>query len=158
MQIAAVATEAPGPEVGRFQRAELDQIGLLVEAVIEDLLDAAVGRRAEVQSPATGGFEPLGAVALTQAQQALRGAQVIEDAVAEQAFDYRTAGGPDALGLLQTPLRVAHHEGHGIGRHMFGDGGFGAGLEQPRMHGDELVIAVDTQRTRGDLQPQLLPD
>ena len=29
--IVAVATEAPGAEVGRFQRGELGQLGLLVE-------------------------------------------------------------------------------------------------------------------------------
>ncbi len=69
MQIAAVATEAPSSEVGRFQRADLEQLGLLVKAVLEDLLNGAVARRAEVQRPATGGFKPKSTCALSAGEK-----------------------------------------------------------------------------------------
>src|SRR5260370_20263804 len=156
--IGAVAAEAPGAEVGCFQRGELGQLGLQVEAIGENLLDAAVGRGAEVQRPGAGGLESFAAQALAQAQQPLRGAQGIEDAVAEQTFDHRAASRPDQGGCLQADLLAAHQQGHCTRGQVFVDGGSGAGLEQPGMHGDELVVAVDAHRTGSDFQPQLLPD
>ena len=73
-QIGRITAEAPAAQVGRFQFGALDKIALLVEPVVEDLLDAAVGRRAEVQCARARGLESLRPEALTQAQQALRGA------------------------------------------------------------------------------------
>ena len=142
-RVAGFTAKAPAAEVGRFQFGEFDQVMLLVESCLEDLLDGAIGRRAEVQCPTASGFEPLAPEALTQSQHTLRGPQVIEDTIAKQRLYQRSTGRADDRGLRQTPLRIAHQERHRIGRQVVLHGGLGAGLEQPGMHGDEFMVAVD---------------
>ena len=56
--------------------AELDLLaGALVEAVVEDGLDAAVAVRAERHGPARGGLQAVFAVAVGQAQDAEAGTE-----------------------------------------------------------------------------------
>ena len=86
----------------------------------------------------------------------MRGAQVIEHAFAEHAFDHGPAGRTDGSRLRQAPLRIAHEIRLGIRRQVVLHRGALAGLEQPRMDGDQLVVVIDAQRARSDLEPEFL--
>jgi len=150
------AAEAAAAEVGRFQHGRREQIGLLVEPVLENLLDRARGRRAEVQRQAKGGVEPTAAVLVAKTQQSLHRAQVIQHAVRQQALNHGQASWPGRLGLGQAPLRIAHEVRLGIGRQVIIDGGSVAPLEQARMHCDQFVFKINAHGVRGDLQPKRL--
>lgn len=109
------AIEAPAAAVGGFQFKDLEQIGLLVQTLTEDLLHRPILGCAEAQCASTGGFKSTAAVFVTQTDHALSRPQVVEDAVAKQTLDQRQTGGADALGLCQTPLWIAHQIGLRIG-------------------------------------------
>ena len=96
------AIKAPAAAIGRLQFEDIEQIGLLVQTLTEDLLDRPILGRTEAQCARTGGFKSTAAVCVAQTHHRRSRPQVDEDAVAKQALDERQAGGADALGLCQT--------------------------------------------------------
>ena len=56
-QIGGVTTEARAAAIGGVEFDDLEQIGLLIESLLENLLDGAIAGDAEFQRPGTGGFE-----------------------------------------------------------------------------------------------------
>lgn len=142
-QVAGVAAESSATKVGGFQLDGLDQIGLLVQTLTEYLLHRAVPGCAKCEGASTGGFESATTILVAQANDALRGAQVIQNAICEEDLHERQTGRTDALGLRQAPLWIAHQVGLRIGREVIVNSRFIAALEQPRMDRDEFMIAVD---------------
>src|ERR1035437_6675010 len=147
------ATESPAAAVGCFQFDDLDQIGLLIQTQTQNSLHSTILGCPERYGARAGGFESTPAVLIAQADHALCRPQVIEDAVAKQNLDERQAGGADALGLCQTPLRITHQIGLRVGRQMVSDARSVAALEQTRMNGNEFVIAINANRMCCDLDP-----
>ena len=78
----------------------LGGFGLLVEAVAQDGLDAAVAMGAEDERAPAGGFQAFFAVALAQAQDPEAGAVALLGmlAFAQHRRDQRAGGRPDGLG------------------------------------------------------------
>ena len=103
-EIVGIAAEAPGAAVGRLQFGRLGQIGLLIQSLCQNLLDGAVLWGAEGQRPRARRLEPGSAVLIPQPDQALSGAQLLEDDAFRRqaqtllaAFGPRLAQAPDAL-------------------------------------------------------------
>src|SRR5665213_176795 len=115
-EVAGIAVESASTPVWRLEFCSLDQVGLLVQTLCEDLLDRAVLGRTERQCACARRLEPATAVLVTQPEQPLGGPQVIEYAIAKQNLDECQTGRTDVLGLLQAPLRLAHQVGLCVGR------------------------------------------
>ena len=49
------AAKAATAQVGCFEHRRIEQAGLLIEPILENLLDGAIGRRTEVEGAAAGG-------------------------------------------------------------------------------------------------------
>src|ERR1035437_9371701 len=152
-QVRGIATESSAAAVWGFQFDELNQIGLLVQTLTQDLLHSPILGCTEGQRARTGRFESTAAVLIAQTDHALSRSQVVEDAVAKQNLYQRQAGATDDLSLCQTPLGIAHQIGLRIGRQMVADGRSIAALEQVGMNGNEFVIAIDANGIWCDLQP-----
>jgi hypothetical protein len=89
-QIGGATAEASVAEVRLFQFYVQPEIKLLlIEAVLEDLLDRAIGWAAEVLRPRASGFQPQRTEAIATAQDALGGAQMVEHFVSEERLDHR---------------------------------------------------------------------
>ena len=82
----------------------------------QDGLDGAVVGRAVVERPGAGGLESSGGERLGQAQHALGGAQLLEDAIGEQLGNELLAARADPPGLLQAPATVMSEEARGLRR------------------------------------------
>jgi len=80
---------------------------LPIEGVDEDGLDGVVAILADGVRAGAGSVETLGAVAIDEAEDALRAAQAIKGAVAEQGVDEQRAGGTDLRGALPTTMRAS---------------------------------------------------
>ena len=76
--VGGVAAETSAAQIRRVQRGQFGQDGLLIETVLEDLLDRAIFRRAEVKRSRARGFEPTPPILVAQIDQPLGGTQMIE--------------------------------------------------------------------------------
>src|SRR6185437_4611721 len=81
-----------------------------IEAADQNSFDRAIERAGVKQGTRTGGLDTLGAVGVAQANDALGGAQSLENAIGEQPPDEFGARVADARGLLETPLAVVGEE------------------------------------------------
>src|SRR5260370_39842102 len=68
-QIGGVTAAARAAAIGGGEFADLEQIGLLIESLLESLLDGAIAAGAQFHRPCAGGFEPSAATALAQPKQ-----------------------------------------------------------------------------------------
>ena len=73
--------------VTAFEAGDLDQVGLTVESLLEDLFDGAVFRRTEIERSCAGSFESAAAIGIGEAYHALGSTQVVEHAMGEQPLD-----------------------------------------------------------------------
>jgi hypothetical protein len=64
-----------------------------------------------IQRASARRFHTRALIALFEAQQRLRRAQPLDDAIAEQLLDQSAASGADTLGLLQAPIAIMSEEG-----------------------------------------------
>ena len=111
-QLGGVAAEAPAPGVGVGEPVEGWLVGWFeVDAVFQDGLDGSVLGVVEGESASARRFEAHGAEAPGEPDDALSGAQVVQDAVSEQPLDERVAGRPDVFALAQNP-NTLHEEGY----------------------------------------------
>jgi hypothetical protein len=102
-----------------------------------------------------GRIEACGTMGAFEADHALRGAQVIEHAVGEQAPDQGMAVRPDALALAQAVLRIGQRPGQGIGRDVIAHGR-SATRRDARMAGDQFGRAIQVHQLVRSAQPQAL--
>ena len=152
-----IAAEAAATGVGIGEPVEGGLVGWVeVDAVFQDGLDGAVLGVVEGECAPAGRFQTLGAEAPGEPDDALCGAQVVQDVVSEQPLDEGVTGRPDVLALTQTPLGVAQLVGERLGREVLVDGRAAAGPEPARMGGDELVVAEQLHGGLGGPQPQAL--
>ena len=110
------------------------------------------------ERPGASSIKPLGPEAIRQAQNPLRGAQPLADAVGEQFLDECCAVGTDPGGTRKTPTPVAGKEGLRVRRQMIRHGEPRPGTTGPHVDGHAAVILVDRDRGVGGAQPQLLAD
>jgi hypothetical protein len=68
------------------------------------------------QRASASGLDALGAVGVAQTNDALSGAQALEDAVGEQLADEPGAGAADTRGLLDTPRSTTGRRSRAISR------------------------------------------
>ena len=129
---------------------------MLVEAVLEDLLDGAIGGRAEVQRPATRRIQSATAVLIGQSQESLDRTQMIQHAMREEAFDHSEAGGARQPGLGQAPLRIAHEIRLSVRRDVIFHRRLATVLEQAWMNRHQVVLLINAHGVRRDFQPQRL--
>ena len=89
---------------------------LVLGARGEDALDGPIDRVADREGPGAGGFEARGVMALGEADDALGGAEPMEDRVGEQRLHDRGHRRPQLGRPVSAPGRGAHEEGHLLGR------------------------------------------
>ena len=122
--------------------------GLLVGADRQDALHRAVGRIPHLQRAAARGIEPLGAVPLTQPDDALRGAQVVQRVIGQQPDDQLGDVLTEGLRAGAAPDRGAHEE-RDLLRRVVGRVGVPA-PSGARPGLDQLPVAEDLHQNVGD--------
>ncbi len=106
----------------------------------------------------TRALQPYRPVGLPQGDDPLGGAEIVQDAAAEEPLDEFTAGRADRFGLSKAPLGVPEFVRHGLGRHVVIDRGALAGAVKPRMAGHERQVVIELDRGVRGLEPQLAAD
>lgn len=86
-----------------------------IEAAGEDRLDGAVRGRGMRERPHTRRFESRTTVGIGEMQSVLRTAQALENPVAQQLIDQRSAARTDIRRLGQAPVPVMGEEGTLLG-------------------------------------------
>ena len=156
-QLGGIAAEATAPGVGVGEPVEGGLVGWFeVDGVFQDGLHGAVLGVVEGERAPAGRFEAHGAEAPCEPDDALCGAQVVEDAVSEQPLDEGVTGRADVFALTQAPLGVAQLVGDRLGRQVLVDGAAATGSELSKVGGDELVVAEQLHGGLGGAQPQML--
>src|SRR6202047_4471497 len=82
-------------------------VPLAISVGLQDLVDRAVGSRADLQRSAASGLQPLGPVTLDEPHDADAGAEALLGvrALAQDDLDQRRGLGADLAGLPRNPLR-----------------------------------------------------
>ena len=121
-----------------------------IEAVLQDRVDMAIGARADGDRARARGLEPLGAVALGEAQDAEARAVALLGvrAIGEDRLDQLLGGGPDALGPVDDPRRRPLQVLLVGLRHVRRDRRVAAALAAARMRGHALAALEDLDRRR----------
>ena len=118
-----------------------------VDTVLQDGLHGAVLGVVEGERASAGRFEAHGAEAPGEPDDALCGAQVVEDTVSEQPLDEGVTGRTDVFALTQTPLGVAQLVGDRLGGQVLVDGAAAARSELSKMGGGSKIRERDHSPT-----------
>src|SRR3990172_8537659 len=143
-------TGAPGDPAGRPPLWLWAGEGhLLVQALLQDVLHRAVRGITEGVGPGTGGVQAAGAVLLSQPEDAMDLAQVVEQMVLQEGL-HRLLYLFTHLGrLFPAPLRRAPEEGRLVGREVVPVGG-ALPFRRADMGPEELVAMVGLHQVRGE--------
>ena len=78
----------------------------LIQALFQNGLDRFIAGIFEVQRPLAGGFQTRRSVILSQTDDTLGGAQIVQNPVGKESPDQLMAVRTDCLRLAQTPLGI----------------------------------------------------
>lgn len=123
------------------------RLGVGLSAGDQDALDGAVGRVADREGFGAGGLQPLVAVLLAQAQDALGGAEPVEGSDFQQRPDDLPAGFAHLPSLGAAPDRCLHLEGDLLRRVVALVGAFA--LFKCRMCLDQFTVEEDLHHGGG---------
>ena len=143
-QITAGAREFAGAGVGRIQIIDERELGLKVQAIVENLFDCAVARRIEGQRACARGFQSSGAKLLCKADDALYRPKVVQNTMREQTLDQPLASRTNGCRLRKAPLWITHFKCIGIWRHMLIDCVTATWFSKTWMHCNHLKIMINT--------------
>jgi hypothetical protein len=87
-----------------------------------------------------GGLQSLCPKRFGKADDTLGSAQIVEYPMGKELFDQSRATRADGFRLFQTPLRVVHEIGNGLGRQMILNGRLGAWFMKSGMDGLQLIV------------------
>ena len=128
--------------------------GLQIKPAGQNRLHGAIKWRGMRKRSLASGFEPGGAVGVPESQNALRGAQALDDAIAQKVLNERFAADPYIGGLGDAPLSIMSEECSRFRRHMIREGLSATGLAAADMRGDLAVILEDRYSQISGAQPQ----
>ena len=101
---------------------------LQIEPAGQNRFDGAIEWRGMRKRSLASGFESCGAVGVPESQNALRCAQALDDAIAQEVLDECSATCSNTGCLCQTPISIVGKECSCFRRHVIRDGSSVAGL------------------------------
>lgn len=139
---------------GRLRRRGRRRDGVGVETLLQNAFDHGVAGLLVRQSPRARGFEAPRRVLVGEVEDAERGAQPIERALAEQPADQLARVRADLPGAAETPGRGRHEGPDLVGRHVIGVRVPPAGPARPRMRRHHGVLVKQRDSGVGGADPQ----
>ena len=131
------------------ERVETDP---LVETLVEDRADRAVGQRSDLDRSLSGRFQPQGAEGFGQSQDADAGAKALfgMGSSLEDEFAKDASRRADKGSLLANPIDGPVSMAAMAGWHVIAKGGVPAVAARANVSGDPLAPGKDLDRARGD--------
>lgn len=155
-QITRVAAEARFAGVGVAQLVEgAGGVRHLIQPFFQNGLHAAIPHVLEGQCPTGGGIQAHISLGLAQSHHTLSRPEALHDSVGKESLDQCMTEVADLFGLIQTPLRVAHLEGHVFGRQMLIYRAALTWVGQTRMGGEQGVLVIQAHGGLGQAYVQL---